>query len=74
MGSLTDQLLHGDQDIPCPECGFGVWIRLSEVVAECAVLCPVCRTRVWLRDGRGQMSNLGAVIESEVEQLLKGLL
>ncbi|MGW6934659.1 hypothetical protein ACWGE0_31680 [Lentzea sp. NPDC054927] len=70
---MTDQLLHGDQDIPCPECGFEVWIRLSEVVAECAVLCPLCRTRLWLRDSRGQMSNLGAEVESQLDQVLKEL-
>jgi hypothetical protein len=73
MGSLTDQLLHSDQEIPCPVCGFEVWIRVSEIVAECAVLCPVCRTRLWLRDDRGGMSNLGEAIESEVEHALKGL-
>lgn len=73
MGSLTDQLLRGDQDVPCPECGFEVWVRISEVVAECAVVCPVCRTRLWLRDGRGEMANLGAMIESEMEKALRGL-
>jgi hypothetical protein len=43
----------------------------AEVVAECAVLCPVCRTRVWLRDDRGGMHNVGSVIESTVDQVIK---
>lgn len=72
MDSLTTQLLHSDHDVPCPRCGFEMWIRISEIVAECAVLCPVCRTRIWLRDGRGQMHNLGSVIESAIEQAMKG--
>jgi DNA-directed RNA polymerase subunit RPC12/RpoP len=70
MDSLTTQLLHGDLDISCPSCGFGMWVRVSEVVAECAVRCPACRTRIWLRDDRGQMHNLGSVVESTIEQTL----
>jgi hypothetical protein len=70
MDSLTTQLLHGDlDDVPCPRCGFAMWVRLSEVVAECAVLCPVCRTRIWLRDDRGQMHNLGSTIEHALKDV-----
>lgn len=72
VDSLSTQLLHGDlDDIPCPSCGFGLWVRFAEVVAECAVRCPVCRTEVWLRDERGTVHNAGAVIESTIEQVLK---
>jgi hypothetical protein len=73
MDSLTTQLLHGDHDVPCPRCGFEIWVRASEIVVECAVLCPVCRTRIWLRDDRGQMHNIGSMIESSVDRALKGL-
>jgi hypothetical protein len=75
MDSLTGQLLHDDvpDGVPCPSCGFGMWVRISEVVVECAIRCPVCRTQVWMRDDRGNMQNLGSEIESMIEQTMKGL-
>jgi hypothetical protein len=74
MSSLATQFLHSDlDDIPCPACGFGLWIRFAEVVARCAVLCPVCRTRIWLQDDRADVQNLGSVLESEIRRAMKGM-
>jgi len=72
MVSLSTQFLRSDlDDVPCPRCGFGLWVRYAEVVAECAVLCPVCRTRIQLRDDRGSVNNAGSAIESEFDQMIK---
>lgn len=72
MDSLSTQILHGDlDDVPCPRCGFRLWVRIAEVVAQCAVRCPVCRIQIWLRDDRAQMRNLGSVVESMIEQAFK---
>jgi len=72
VSSLATQLLHGDLDeVQCPNCDSPLWVRFAEVVAQCAVRCPACRIRIWLRDERGEIHNAGAVIESLVEQVLK---
>ncbi|MEU4777483.1 hypothetical protein [Micromonospora sp. NPDC023633] len=70
--SLASQILHGDHEIDCPECGYPVWIRLSEVVAQCTVTCPCCRLRLHLLDG-GQMQNLGDTLERQIDRAFEGL-
>lgn len=56
MDSLTAQLLHQDvpDGAPCPSCGFRIWVRISEVVTECVVRCPVCRTSISSRKSNKQ--------------------
>lgn len=71
MESLATQLLHSDLEVPCPECDFELWIRVAEILAECTVLCPVCRTRIRLRDDRGGTHNAGSMIESTLDSMIK---
>ncbi|MGW4294004.1 hypothetical protein ACWEH1_13240 [Micromonospora chersina] len=71
--SLAGQILHGDHELGCPECGYPVWIRLSEVVAECTVTCPCCRIRIRLFDSSGKMQTLGDTLERQIERAMKGL-
>lgn len=71
--SLGTQLLHSDLEVPCPECGYPVWVLYAEVVVQAAVLCPCCRVRIWLCDAQGGMQNAGDVIELELNQALRGL-
>lgn len=73
MSSLTTQMLHSDIEVPCPQCGYGIWVRWVEVVVETAVLCPACRCQIWLRDDEGGMHNAGEKIESAIRQATKGL-
>lgn len=73
MSSLTTRMLHSDIEVPCPQCGYDIWVLWVEVIVETAVLCPACRCRVWLRDAEGGMRNAGEKIESAIRQATKGL-
>jgi hypothetical protein len=71
--SLATQLLHGDLEVDCPQWEYPIWVQYAEVVAQAAVLCPCCRTRIWLRDAEGSAQNAGDVIEQQINQTLKDL-
>lgn len=71
--SLASQILHSDHEVDCPECGYPVWIRFSEVIAQCTVTCPCCRLRLHLIDSDGTMQTLGDTLERQIDQALKGL-
>jgi hypothetical protein len=60
---LATQFLRGDLDVDCPTCGYSLWVRWSEVVAQTTVLCPCCRIRIRLLDDRGGMQTAGEVLE-----------
>lgn len=70
--SLASQLLHDDHEIGCPECGYPVWIRFSEVIAQCTMTCPCCRLRLHLIDADGKIQNLGDILERQIDRALKG--
>lgn len=72
-GSLKTGLLDSDVDVPCPNCQYPVWIRLVEVVARCAVVCPACRCRVWLSDADGSVQNAAADVENAMNDLMRQL-
>ena len=59
-----------DIDVDCPECGYPMWVRRFEVVAQVGVLCPCCRTTVQLIDDRGSTRGLDREVEREVQGLL----
>jgi DNA-directed RNA polymerase subunit RPC12/RpoP len=71
--SLAEQFIHSDLETDCPVCGYGVWIMYAEIVAQAAIRCPCCRTRIWFRDSEGSAQTAGAVIERQIEDLLKDL-
>jgi hypothetical protein len=71
--SLATQFFHSDLEVDCPRCGYPLWVQYAEVVVQTAVLCPCCRTRIWLHDAQGSAHNLGEVIEQQINQALKGL-
>ena len=62
-------LLGADVDIPCPQCGYPVWIRLVEAVVQTAVRCPACRARIWLVDDRGSVRNAAQDIQRAIGEL-----
>lgn len=75
-GSMVSNLLAMDLDVPCPQCGYGMWVQYVEIVTQTAVLCPCCRTRVLLRDPTGSMQVSGDAMQRAQEKLersLKGL-
>lgn len=67
-------------DVDCPECGYPVWIRRSEVAAQVTVLCYCCRVRIRLVNPDGSAATVERQIEREVQKvedefarMLKGL-
>lgn len=71
--SFTAGLLDADLDTPCPGCGYPVWIRLVEVVAKTAVICPACRSRIWLIDDTGSVQSAGPQIERALNEMVKDI-
>ncbi|MGW6861769.1 hypothetical protein [Streptomyces xanthophaeus] len=71
--SLTTQMLRSDLEADCPFCGYLIWVRYSEVVAQTAVPCPCCYAQIWLLDESGSVQNAGAVIEHQIDQALRGM-
>jgi hypothetical protein len=71
--SLETQLLYADPRVECPRCEYLLWVTGTEIVAQVAVTCPCCRTRVWLIDADGSFQNAGRDIERHIEATLKGL-
>lgn len=71
--SLATQLLRSDDEVACSTCGYPIWVRYSEIVAQAAVTCPCCFTQVWLVDQTGSAQNAGEVIEQQIAHALKGL-
>jgi len=72
-GSATGNLLVMDREFPCPRCGYAIWIQYAEIVAQAAVLCPCCRTRVLLRDAAGSVQLAGEVMQRAQERLARAL-
>lgn len=71
--SLATQFMrHYFDDITCPRCGFGMWVRFAEVVAGVTIVCPVCRGRYLLVDDRAQLQTLGVRLDAEVQRALAG--
>lgn len=69
-------LLGHNIDVPCPRCGYPVWIQLIEVAVQCSVRCPVCRIRIDLVDERGSVRNVVQDVNlamAELEKTLRGL-
>lgn len=72
-GSFKSALMDTDLEAECPVCDYPVWIRLVEVVAGCAVFCPACRTRIWLKDADGSVQNAGDAIDDAMNELMRAL-
>ena len=73
MGDLSTDFLRGDMDVPCPACRYPVWVRLSEIVCQCRVLCRCCRTGIRLIDDRASMATAADEIERSLDEALRGL-
>jgi DNA-directed RNA polymerase subunit RPC12/RpoP len=71
--SMAGELFDADLDVPCPACGYSIWVRVVEVVAGTAVLCPACRCRVWLVDAEGSVQNMTGAVENAVNDLMQSM-
>lgn len=65
-------MAHTDFDIEadCPACGYPMWVRRYEIVAQISVLCPCCRTTIRLVDADGSVQDIDRRIERQIEQML----
>jgi DNA-directed RNA polymerase subunit RPC12/RpoP len=70
---LSAQILHSDLEIDCPDCGYPIWVLWSEIVAQTTIRCPCCRVRIRLVDRDGDAQNLGANLDRQINDLLKGM-
>jgi hypothetical protein len=69
-GTFRLSLLNSDSEVACPNCEYPFWVRLVEVVARCAVVCPVCRCRIWLHDADGSVQNAATELQDAVDDLM----
>lgn len=72
MSSLSTQLLYADIDVACPACSYVLWVRMSEVLAQVAVICPCCRVQIRLQDDRGSAATAGAHMEATLQTIFGG--
>jgi hypothetical protein len=71
--SYEAHLLGLDLDVDCPDCGYPIWVRGSEVFTGCTVLCPCCRQSIRLEDANGGLRNAARSFDRQVEQAMKGI-
>jgi uncharacterized Zn finger protein (UPF0148 family) len=62
-----------DIDAACPRCGYLIWVRRFEVVAQVTVLCPCCRTNIRLVDESASVQNFDREVERQIEDVLDDL-
>lgn len=71
--SIEFQILRSTLTVACPSCGYEVWLRYSEIVAQVMVRCPCCRVRIKLLDEYGSAAVAGREIEQEITGILKNI-
>ena len=69
--SIEVQILRSTLTVACPSCGYDVWIRYSEIVAQVVVRCPCCRVRINLVDDHGSAAVVGREIKRAITACLK---
>jgi uncharacterized ferredoxin-like protein len=74
MDDLATQLLRADVGVDCPVCGFSVWARMSEMIAQVTILCPCCRVSIRLIDDHGGLATASDTIETLIADLVRDLL
>lgn len=71
MDDLATQFLHMDVDANCPLCGYSMWLRMSEIIAQVTVQCPCCRAEIRLIDDHGNSATAGSRLEGRLRDALK---
>lgn len=63
-------------DVPCPGCGYSVWVVLAEVAAGITIICPCCRVQIRLVDETGSVQAMNAQVQDVLDdpaRTLKGI-
>ena len=69
MASLSREVMRHTLDVPCPGCGYLVWVIMAEIVSGSMVICPCCRVGIHLVDQTGSVQVAAAQMQAAVEAL-----
>jgi len=69
LASLSREFMSHTLDVPCPGCGYLVWVIMAEIVSGSMVICPCCRAGIRLVDQTGSVQVAGAQMQAAVEAL-----
>jgi hypothetical protein len=73
MASSGLDLMGHPMEVPCPRCGYPVWVVLAEVAAGITVICPCCRVQIRLVDATGSVQVANAQVQEALDDLAKTL-
>jgi len=69
MASLSREFMTHTLDVPCPVCGYLVWVIMAEIVSGSMVICPCCRVGIRLVDQTGSIQVAAAQMQAAIEAL-----
>jgi hypothetical protein len=69
MASLGRDIMRHALDVPCPTCGYLVWVIWAEIVTGSTVTCPCCRVGIRLVDETGSAQVAVARMQEAVQAL-----
>ena len=69
MASFSREFMSHTLDLPCPVCGYLVWVIMAEIVSGSMVICPCCRVGIRLVDQTGSVQVAAAQMQAAVEAL-----
>jgi hypothetical protein len=69
MASLSRDVMRNTLDVPCPRCGYRVWVITAEIVCGSTVICPCCRVGIRLVDQTGSVQVAAARMQAAIQAL-----
>lgn len=69
MASLSREVMRHTVDVPCPRCGYLVWVIMAEIVSGSMVMCPCCRVGIRLIDETGSVQVAAAQMQAALDAL-----
>jgi hypothetical protein len=69
MASLSREVMMHTFDVPCPVCGYLVWVIMAEIVSGSMVICPCCRTGIRLVDETGSVQVAATAMQEALDSL-----
>jgi hypothetical protein len=69
MTTLGREVMRHAVDVPCPGCGYLVWVIMAEIVSGSMVICPCCRVGSRLVDQTGSVQVAAAAMQEAVQAL-----
>jgi hypothetical protein len=69
MASLSREFMSHTLDVPCPGCGYLVWVVMAEIVSGSMLICPCCRVGIRLVDETGSVQVAATAMQEAVDSL-----